>query len=284
VLYVAALDATRKFGSMEEQVLLLAQHFRTHSACFLPLFLPARDQTGVMREYANAGVEVAMLDLRRFRISTLRHLLAIMHENAIEIIHWNFCEPIKNPYLWATSVLTPGVSHYYTDHNSRRPVDLAESRGIKRALKRLLLNRYERIYSVSDYVYDTTVRSVGPLPGLRRSTHFVNTTRFAPDLSVRQRVRNELGAAGELVLLVVANLIEEKGVDTALRALADLPEDVILWVAGGAGNVILSNFWRENWGCEIGFAFWGFSGTSARSCRRQIFSSAHRYGGRPLVW
>ena len=119
VLYVAALDATRKFGSLEEQVLLLAEQFRAHSACLLPLFLPGRDQVEAMLEYADARVEVEMLDLRRFRIATLRHLLGIVRRHAIEIVHWNFYEPIKNPYLWAMSVLAPGVKHYYTDHISR---------------------------------------------------------------------------------------------------------------------------------------------------------------------
>jgi glycosyltransferase involved in cell wall biosynthesis len=233
VLYVAALDATRKFGSLEEQVLLLAQQFRAHSACFLPLFLPGRDHVQAIREYATAGIEVEMLDLRRFRIAALRRLLGIVRRHAIEIVHWNFYEAVKNPYLWAMTVLAPSVKHYYTDHNSRRTGDLVKSRGIKSRFVRLLLRRYDLIFAVSDYVYESTEWAVGPLRGLRRCTHFVNTARFAPEGAVRRRLRKELDATGDFVLLVVANLIAEKGVDVALRALADLPESVILWVVGG---------------------------------------------------
>src|SRR5208337_3884473 len=88
VLYLAALDATKKFGSLEEQILLLADQFRAHSACFRPLFLPGRDHAEVIREFRDAGIETEMLDLRRFRIATLRRLLAIVRHHAIEIIHW----------------------------------------------------------------------------------------------------------------------------------------------------------------------------------------------------
>ena len=62
----------------------------------------------------------------------------------------------------------------------------------------------------------------------------MNTLRFAPDPSVRQRLRNDLGVTGAFVLVVVASLIADKGVDVVLRSLAELPEDVILWVVGAS--------------------------------------------------
>ncbi len=232
VLYAAALDATRKFGSLEEQVLLIAGQFQSRSARLVPLFLPGRDPDSRPDEFNRAGVEAQMLDLRRFDRTTLRRLMGIVCRHAIEIVHWNFYEPIKNPYLWALTVLAPGVRHYYTDHISRSGRDVVEGRGMKRAARRWALRRYDRIFCVSDYVYHRAERGVGLLPNLRRCIHFVNTDRFAPDSAVRDRLRAEMGASRSFLLLVVANLIAEKGVDVAIRALYGLPEEVVLWIVG----------------------------------------------------
>ena len=73
----------------------------------------------MIHEYTDARVETETLDLRHFGIAALRRLLAIVRREAIQIIHWNFYEPIKNPYFWALTLLIPGVKHYYTDHISR---------------------------------------------------------------------------------------------------------------------------------------------------------------------
>ncbi len=232
VLYVVALDPTRKFGSLEEQILVLAAEFRAHSACLQPLFLPGRDQGEVSRELQESGVDVEMLDLSRFRMSSLRRLLAIVKAHEIELVHWNFYHPTRNPHLWALKILVPKLRHYFTDHISRQAEDLVESRGIKRAMKRRLLKVYDRIFCISDYVHECVVRSLGPLPNLSRSTYFINTARFAPDPQVRERVRAQLAASDRFVVLIVANLISEKGVDVALRAMAQLSETVMLWVVG----------------------------------------------------
>lgn len=232
VLYAAALDATRKFGSLEEQVLLIARQFQSRSARLVPLFLPGHDPDARPEEFDRAGVEAQMLDLRQFDRVTLRRLLGIVRRHSIEIVHWNFYEPIKNPYLWALTALAPEIRHYYTDHNSRSGPDPMDGRGVKRAVRRWALRRYDRIFCVSDYVYMRAERGVGGLPNLRRCTHFVNTDRFAPDPTVRDRLRVEMGAARSFLLLVVANLIAEKGVDVAIRSLSELPAEVVLWIVG----------------------------------------------------
>jgi glycosyltransferase involved in cell wall biosynthesis len=41
-----------------------------------------------------------------------------------------------------------------------------------------------------------------------------------------------MGASAQFVALSVAYLIKEKGVDVAVRAVRELPEDVVLWVVG----------------------------------------------------
>jgi glycosyltransferase involved in cell wall biosynthesis len=229
---VAALDATRKFGSLEEQIFLLAEQFRAHSACLRALLLPGRDCSEVIWKLRQSALEVETLDLRPFRVATLARLLAIVRQHAIEVIHWNFYHPINNPYLWALKVLTPGIRHFYTDHISRQAVDLVQRRGIHRASRRLLLKVYERMFAVSDYVCANTVWALGPLPNLGRCTHFVNTARFAPDPESRRQVRAEQAATDQFILLIVAALIPDKGVDVALRAVAQLPETVVLWLVG----------------------------------------------------
>jgi glycosyltransferase involved in cell wall biosynthesis len=66
--------------------------------------------------------------------------------------------------------------------------------------------------------------------------HFINTDRFAPNAAVRARMRKQLDAEQRFVALVIAQLIPEKGVDVALRALAELPERAVLWIAGAGSQ------------------------------------------------
>ena len=67
MLYAAHLDPSRKFGSMEEQAFLLAAAFRERGGLFLPVFPAAPEAVGRAR-YREAGLEVAALDLSRFRL------------------------------------------------------------------------------------------------------------------------------------------------------------------------------------------------------------------------
>src|SRR5262245_51750917 len=87
VLYAVVLDPTRKFGSLEEQILTLALAFRARGGLLLPLFLadaPADRALG----FREAGVEVACLDLSKFSWSALRRLLRLVRAHRIEVIHW----------------------------------------------------------------------------------------------------------------------------------------------------------------------------------------------------
>ena len=70
-------------------------------------------------------------------------------------------------------------------------------------------------------------------PGVERARHFINTDRFRPSGPVRREMRTELGVGNEFVVLVVAHLIAEKGVDVAIRSIAELPDCVELWIVGG---------------------------------------------------
>jgi L-malate glycosyltransferase len=230
VLYALMLDPGRKFGSMEEQLVLFADAFRAEGSLFLPLFIsdPARAS---FDDYQKRGVDAECLDLRRFRLGTLLELRQMIGRHRIDIVHWNFVAPLSNGYLWGLSLLCPGVRHWYTDHNSRLLPLPPPPAGIKRALKSVLLHRYSATVCVSEYVR-RCLEEQGGWSKLVAQTHFINTARFEPDLATRDAVRLRLGAADRFVLLVVGQLIREKGIDLAIAAMASLPERAVLWVIG----------------------------------------------------
>src|SRR5262245_25074034 len=111
VLFVNDLDPTQKFGSLEEQMLILARRFREQGSLFLPAFnrpVPPSEPTPLERQ----GLAIECLDLGRFRWQTLLRLLELIHSHQIDIVHWNFSPPLNNSYLWWLSVLRPRVRHY----------------------------------------------------------------------------------------------------------------------------------------------------------------------------
>jgi glycosyltransferase involved in cell wall biosynthesis len=225
------MDPSQKFGSLEEQIHLQARAFREQGSLFLPLFITPASPDRVAVEYRDAGIPVECLDLRRFRWSRCRQLLRLVSRHGIEVVHWNFTPPLSNPYLWALALWRPGVRHFYTDHTSRTLPAPSPPAPLIRAVKRALLKRYARVLCVSAYVRSCLVAQ-GAWSNLSDCLHFINTDRFRPDAEARRAVRQRLDAADRFVLLIVAHLIREKGVDLALRALPLLPEDVVLWVVG----------------------------------------------------
>jgi glycosyltransferase involved in cell wall biosynthesis len=231
VLFALDLDPAGKFGSLEEQVLALARSFRARDSLFLPVYVGPLDRESA-RQYAREGLTALALDFRSFRIGTLRELLRLIRKHQIEVVHWNFYHPLLNGYLWALSILRPGLLHYFTDHTSRPAAATGSGRRglVKSALKRILTSRYRKVFCISDFVLGAVRGRAGSRA--ERVHYFVNTDRFQPDAVVRREVRRARGAEGEFTAVIVAYLIKEKGVDIAIRALAELPGDVVLWVVG----------------------------------------------------
>lgn len=229
VLFLVNLDPSLKFGSLEEQTLSLARAFRDRNSLFLPAFIcPMKEKE--QSSYDTAGLPVSYLDLRSFSVAKLSHLLRLMNENRIDIVHWNFYHSI-NLYAGLLKLLKPGIDQYMTDHISR-PSTGSEPTGLAKAvLKRLFVHLYSKVFCVSDFIL-ADLLSHGTWPNLFRYHHFINTTRFRPDHSVKTRIRNNLTATNSFVLLIVAYLIPEKGVDLAIRALSLLPPYVDLWIVG----------------------------------------------------
>jgi glycosyltransferase involved in cell wall biosynthesis len=229
VLYVIGLDPSVKFGSLEEQIVMLARAFRERGGLLLPVFDAPLGEAGEI--YREAGVEAECLGLHGFEWAKLRRLLGLIRQHRIDVIHWNFYYPF-NAYLGWLTLLRPGLRHYLTDHNSRIPGAQARRGRLRGALKNLLLRRYARILCVSEFVRES-LRREGAATQLTTCMHFINTDRFHPDPEQRLRLRAELGAENQFVALVVAHLIPDKGVEVLLRALSRLPDAVTAWVVGG---------------------------------------------------
>jgi glycosyltransferase involved in cell wall biosynthesis len=215
---------------MEEQIFTLARAFREQDSVFLPVYLAPPDPD-CQAQYRDAGLALEFLAPARSLVANIAYLRRLLSRHRIEVIHWNFLPPLKNPLLWAVSLLAPHVRHYITDHISRAEPQSQVPRSWKRTVKHLLLRRYERIIGVSEFVVrDLLAQGVWPTP--RCCPHFINTDRFAPDPAAGEAVRHRIGDREAFVVITVAHLIPQKGVDVAIRALPLLPEHVVLWVIG----------------------------------------------------
>jgi glycosyltransferase involved in cell wall biosynthesis len=234
VLYAIALDPGRKFGSLEEQLLLTAEAFQAENGLFLPLFI-SDPATASLDDYRRRRVPAECLELRRFRLSTLLTLCRLVCRERISVVHWNFVEPLGNWYMWGLSILLPHVRHWFTDHNSRLLPLPPPPQGAKRALKSLLLRRFGAVVCVSRYVQQR-LEEQGCWSNLATQLHFINSARFLPDSATRNDVRERLGAEDRFVLLVVGQLIPEKGINVAIDAMASLPRQVVLWIIGAGSQ------------------------------------------------
>jgi len=231
VLYLTDLRPADKFGSLEEQIFVLAKAVKNNGGTLIPVF-GAQVGNETAKQYEAAGLTTYALDLHDFSLTSLRRLLSFVRNHRIELIHWNFYNPI-NPYILALSATYPYIKHYLTDHNSRIPSQRLNSGSIKRFVKQTLLKRYDRVLCISDFVREClTAQEVWPEAAT--CTYFINTTRFQPDPEMRSQFRAELGFKdpNTFLMLFVGKLIDWKGVDVAIKALSQLPANAELVVVG----------------------------------------------------
>jgi glycosyltransferase involved in cell wall biosynthesis len=228
VLCPVALGPQSKFGSIEEQTFWIARAFQRQGGLFLPLFMYPLGSQGAA-EYSAAGIKAEHVNLNHLSITTLSRLIRLIHRHRIHVIHWNFYDPL-NWYYFALMMLTPGVKHYLTDHGSRI-LPVRQPVGVKKLVKKALFRGYRKVFGNSDFVVECLKRQ-GIWNNLSRWRYLINTQRFSPDAVARAHVREELKADKQFVVLVVAQLIPEKGVDVSLRALAELPAHIVLRVDG----------------------------------------------------
>jgi L-malate glycosyltransferase len=230
VLYLTDLHPADKFGSLEEQILVLAKSLPERGGALIPVFgAPVGQETA--NQYGEIGLLPTSLDLHSFSLPVLRRLLQLVRENEIEVIHWNFYHPI-NPYVWALSAFSPGIRHYITDHNSRIPSEELSQGKLSKLFKKMLLRRYKRVLCISDFV-ESCLKQQEVWPELSRCTYFINTDRFRPNAVNRKKYRDRLNVSDDkFVILFVGKLIKWKGGETAIKALTVLPESTRLVVIG----------------------------------------------------
>ena len=229
VLYAVDLDPSKKFGSMEEQIFLMARERSRRGGLFLPVFSHEMGDSQGQR-YREDCLDFAVVDLRRFRIRSLLGLARLIDRYGIDVVHWNLYPP-ANWYVPLLRLIRPRLAHVLTDHNSR-PQTPAHSRNVlKRACRKILAGWYAKTFAVSEYVRsDLQRQAIWREP--MRFHHFVNTDRFQPDRLAGEKLRTLHQCERKFVALVVAHLIPEKGVDVAIRAAKELPSHVVLWIVG----------------------------------------------------
>jgi glycosyltransferase involved in cell wall biosynthesis len=229
VLYLVNLNPSMKFGSLEEQIFLLSEGLANRGGLLVPVFSREPNESHGLR-YRNAGLPVTSLRLGKFRASALVGLIRLADYHRVHIFHWNLYPPI-NPYVPLLKLLRPKIRHVLTDHNSRPRSFVRSTSVLKQLSRKWFASAYSDVFAVSNYVRtDLLNQAIWKNP--RRYHHFVNTDRFKPNAETKKAVRASLNCDGRFVVLVVAHLIPEKGVDTALRALALLPSHVTLWIVG----------------------------------------------------
>jgi glycosyltransferase involved in cell wall biosynthesis len=243
VLYAMMLSPGEKFGSMEEQLVTMGHAFAKAGGLFLPLFMaPPRSQAifspsssprpDPSDDLVRHGIAPVLMDLRTFTAQRAYTLSQILRRERIDLIHWNFTHPIANGYLWAISVLNPGVRHWFTDHISRPAGGAARPVGARKLIKRLLLRRYQKTLAVSDFVA-SALNQQNVWGQVATQYHMINTERFRPDAQQRMELRAREGVGDNCVLIAVGQLIPEKGIDVLLNAMVRLPAHVVLWIVGG---------------------------------------------------
>lgn len=229
VLYVVNLDPSNKYGSLEEQIFLTSEAIAKQGGVFIPVFSAALPEKEAQR-YESAGLTATFLTLGRFNLLTLGKLLALIDLHHIDVVHWNLYHPL-NGYALLLRVLRPAVRHFLTDHNSRPQSLMNSQTALSKVCKRTLFAGYSKVLAISEYVLtELQKQAVWGNPG--RFYYFVNTDRFRPDQSTRSLIRHSRNSDESFIILVVAYLIPEKGVDVVMRAMTGLPDHVVLWIVG----------------------------------------------------
>lgn len=244
-----------KYGSMEEQIVFLSRAFRAAGSRFVPLFT-FNPEPGLLDSWKDRDIDAYCLDLLHFRPTVFAKLWRLIGKERIDIVHWNMTNPLGNPYVWWLTLTRPRVHHFYTDHNSRDAGPYVGPLGWKKKLKRLLLTRYRQVWCVSQFVLDN-LAAQGTWTNLRCCPHFINTDRFRPDPEVRAALRRDYNIGDRFVVTVIAQLIPAKAIDTALRAMTLLPDNVVLWVVGTGEQADELKALARELGIDKRVTFWG---------------------------
>lgn len=225
LLIVAHLDP-KKRGSLEQGMAataaaLAARGVPTHLAC-------AREPAAAAAvELARAGVRWTAVDFARPRAAA-RAVAALARGLAPRLVHLHFVRP-RSPV--ARAAASTGARVVMSEDLALAP-GTPLRRAAKRALARLTAAKVDRRVAVSAHVAATVAAAEGaPLDTIEVIPNAVDVVRFAP--GDRDAARLALRLPPETTAIAcVARMAREKGVDVALRALAQLGRDATLLIVG----------------------------------------------------
>lgn len=130
--------------------------------------------------------------------------------------------------------------------------------GLLRRLERWIFSGPATVWALSRQdaraVEAITARPAGTVPS---EPYGVDAARFSVEARARRRpaARERLGATAKRICLLVGNDVHKKGADTAIAALAGLPADVHLAVAGGIDKGTIAG-WAAAGGVENRVLSW----------------------------
>jgi glycosyltransferase involved in cell wall biosynthesis len=215
----------RKRGSLEEQVLALAKRLGAGGARLTCVFA-RRPAPWLAAALAAAEVEVRWLDFAR-PWSAARQLWRWLREARPQLVHFHFVRA-HSPLIVAARM--SGAQVLVNDHlapvrGPRSPLKMLFKWGRARLIGHLMVARVAVSKEVAARVVEVEHADPSRVAVIENG---IALERFSGGASLRA----ELGLGTRKVVACVARLSEEKGVETALRMMPLLHEDVILLLCG----------------------------------------------------
>jgi len=224
-----------KFGSLEEYCIILTEGLRSRGYTSL-LGFPRLPPPWLAEKFRDAGAELLELRVEPTMANGIR-LRRSMTEHGVDIVHCTFIPifSVLTVFMW----LSGCRSIIFSDQVSR--VETSRSR-LRRTLS-LLRNRsmsplVDVIIADAQYIRRNLIEeSHVPAAKVRVLYNGVNLKRFHADRD-GEVIRRELNIPdGAPVVTTIAAAIHEKGLDTFLRAAAEVlkrhPEAVFLVIGDG---------------------------------------------------
>jgi len=212
---IAHVHKMRGIGGSERHLLALlpALAERGHDVVFLGLDDPAWDPNDFY-----GALQVPALRLRADALVLPRLLRSLR----ADVVHTHL---VHADVFGGVAARARGATLVSTKHNDD-PFRTGAFRHVERGLARMSA----RIVTITEALHDFTVRRVGIPAGKVETIHY---GLDGPPDAWGQNPDDDVPSDARIVL-TTARLAEQKGVDQAIRALASLPEDVVL-VALGEG-------------------------------------------------
>ncbi len=226
LLVIAHLDP-KKRGSLERQWVAMAGALKAQGVR-MHLAVARAPSDAVADELARAGVAWTALDFDRPQRAAAM-VADLSRRLQPSLIHLHFLRPLSPVARAAARTRVPVVGSEHFPLNPGAPVLRRFARWL--ALQ-LLGAKIDRRVAVSAHVAATVIAVEGARrESVRVIANGVDTARFST--GDRAAARRELGIdPARPVMLCIARQVEVKGIDVAIRAIAELPKSSLLLIAG----------------------------------------------------